>query len=266
MAERMNLYFPLWIDGGLSDDLLVGARALRDYLSPRFAFEELPVDEACSPALERNILGYEAIRSHLGRAGTLLLAKAPGRLFTIGGGCGIEVPLVAYLRQRLGPMRILWFDSHGDINSPATSPSKYFHGMPLRFLLEPGLDEGIGAGAAALDPAEIALIGSRDLDPPEESYIRERGIACIGGAEAAVLDPGDRPLYIHLDLDVLDPGEYPNVKCPTAKGLGIGEVAEIIRGLAKRGRIAGMSIVENLATDAATLSRLEPIFEVAERF
>jgi arginase len=266
MDGSMNLFFPLWMDGGLGKELHAGARALRDYLSGRFSFTEVPVDESCSPVLKNGIFGYDAIRSHLARARDILADSSPERIFTIGGGCGIEVPIVSNLRRRLGPMRLLWFDAHGDINSPASSKSKYFHGMPLRFLLEPSLDEGIGAGSEAVDPGEIVLVGSRDLDPPEEEYIRERGIRRLGPREAgAALNPGSAPVYIHLDLDVLDPEEYPNVKCPSREGMRIAEVASIVGSFFRVGPVSGMSVVENTATDEATISRLEPIFEAAAK-
>jgi len=65
MSERTHLYFPLWIDGGLSPTLLAGARAPRDYLAPRFAFEEVAEDADCDPALAHGTVGHEAIVGHL---------------------------------------------------------------------------------------------------------------------------------------------------------------------------------------------------------
>ncbi|MGO8692222.1 MAG: arginase family protein [Rectinemataceae bacterium] len=265
MSERTNLYFPLWVDGGLSPTLHAGARALRDYLAPRFAFEEIPVDADCSPSKARGIVGYETIIRHLARARGILAELRPERLFTIGGGCGIEVAIVGHMLERYPDLKLLWFDAHGDLNSPASSPSAYFHGMPLRFLLEPDLEEGISPGGAALDPAALRLVGCRDLDSPEAAYIEERSIMILSGVDAASAAKGweDSPLYVHVDLDVLDPRDYLNVKCPAPGGLRIGELARSIGALLSSRRMVGLSLVENTATDARTLARLEPVFEVA---
>jgi len=265
--DRLNLYFPLWIDGGLGRELYAGARAIRDYLAPRMSFGEIRIDEPCDPRLVRDVVGYAAIVGHLDRASTALRRIAPERIFTVGGGCGIEVPLVSYLRRKYPALRVLWLDAHGDLNSPASSPSKHFHGMPLRFLLEGGLDDAIGDPIAILDPSSVALIGCQDLDPPEADYIRERGIQIIGVEDSGSADPValGAPVYVHLDLDVLDPGAYPNVKCPVPGGMSVADVAALVGRVAAGGDLVGMSVLENLARDRETISRLEPIFALAER-
>ena len=266
MSDRSNLFFPLCIDGGLGSGLRDGAYAIRDYLAPRMSFEEVPSLDLCDPRVERGIAGYAAIRSRLEHASALLENVAPERLFTIGGGCGVEVPIVSYLARRHSGLRVLWLDAHGDLNSPASSPSGHFHGMPLRFLLEGSLDEVIGPRAATLAPAEVALIGCRDLDPPEAEYIRRRGIALIASRDAASADPfsGEGPIYIHLDLDVLDPAAYPNVKCPVPGGISIAQAASLIGRAIRASKVVGLSILENLATDRDTLAKLEPFFDLAQ--
>lgn len=80
-GKRLNLHFPLWVDGSLGPDLHAGARALRDCLDRGLRYQDVSVDDDCLPA--------------------------------IGGDCGIEVPIVFYLRQRHGPLRVLWFDARG---------------------------------------------------------------------------------------------------------------------------------------------------------
>ncbi|MDZ4179106.1 MAG: arginase family protein, partial [Coriobacteriia bacterium] len=72
--------------------------------------------------------------------GELELA-APERVFTIGGTCGAEAAPVAYLGGRHRGLGAVWFDAHGDLNTPATSPSGHFHGMVLRTLLGDGPSE-----------------------------------------------------------------------------------------------------------------------------
>jgi arginase len=262
---RMNLFFPLCVDGGHGRELYEGARGLRDYLSRSMDFEDLDIERVREPAPDRGIFGYAAIVSGLARARSLLSSRAPERLFTIGGGCGIEVPLVDYFLGRHPDLKLLWFDAHGDLNSPASSPSGHFHGMPLRFLLEPGLDEGIRASGSALDPASLRYLGVRSLDEPERSYIESRGISVLeaGDARGAVAGWKGSPLYVHIDLDVLDPGDYPNVKCPEPGGLRLIELAEILRTIADECDLVGLSVLENTTTDVSRIALLEDVFEVA---
>ena len=73
---------------------------------------------------------------------------------------------------------VLWLDAHGDLNTPETTPSGNVHGMPLAAAL--GLCEGFardGLRLPALDPARVAVIGVRSLDPGEQALVRELGIA-----------------------------------------------------------------------------------------
>lgn len=261
----MNLFFPLCIDGGLGQELYEGAFSLRDYLARSLDFEELEIESLCDPRLDRGILGYAAISQRLALARAFLSARAPERILAIGGGCGIEVAIVDFLLGRYPDLKLIWFDAHGDLNSPASSPSGHFHGMPLRFLLEPDLDEGIRPSGPVLDPASLRYVGVRSLDPPERDYIESRRIPILGTSDAAGAAEGweGSPVYVHVDLDVLDPLDYPNVKCPEPGGLRLAGLAESLRALPGSCRLVGMSLVENTATDPASLARLESVFDIA---
>jgi len=92
---------------------------------------------------------------------------------------------LAARHERLG---IIWFDAHGDLNTPASSPSGNEWGMPLRMIIDGG----------AVDPRDVALVGARNLDPPEIEYI---GTAGIHDDAQAVLDRVDC-VYVAIDCDV----------------------------------------------------------------
>jgi len=118
----------------------------------------------------------------------------------------------------------LWFDAHGDLNTPATTPSGNVHGMALAAIL--GLREFAGtpwADAAGVDPDNVAVVGVRDLDPGDREAIREHDIDAfsisevddrgITGVVADTLDAacGRDGVHVSLDLDWLDPTEAPGV-------------------------------------------------------
>ena len=99
--------------------------------------------------------------------------------------------------------------------------------MPLRM----AIDEG------SVRAADVALVGARDLDPPEADYVTEQGIdddlgRALDGADAA---------YIALDVDVLDPGSVPCFM-PAPGGPSPEEVESVLRDVASRTRVAGLGL------------------------
>ncbi len=104
---------------------------------------------------------------------------------------------------------VVWFDSHADLNTPATTTTGYLGGLALAG--PAGLwDSGLGAG---LRLTQIVLVGQRDLDPFEQDLIERHRIPHIRAQDelatslrAAI---AGRPVYVHLDCDVLDPGIAP---------------------------------------------------------
>jgi arginase len=103
---------------------------------------------------------------------------------------------------------VVWFDAHADLNTPDNSTTGYLGGLALSASLG-WWDSGLGAG---LDPRNVVLGGTRDLDPSEQSAVDAGVIALAAGPDMlSELDRIilDRPVYFHLDCDVLDPGIMP---------------------------------------------------------
>jgi arginase len=140
-------------------------------------------------------------------------------------------------------LAVVWLDAHGDLNTPETSPSGNEWGMPLRS----ALDEG------SVRPEDVALVGARNLDPPEAEYMRASGIdddvgRALDGAEA---------VYVALDCDVLDPAAM-SCFMPEPAGPTLAEVERILRQVAAAGpAVAGLGLT-GLRPDAdvETLTRL----------
>lgn len=137
---------------------------------------------------------------------------------------------------------VVWFDAHGDINTPESSASAFLGGMALSGPM--GLwDSGLGAGIAA---ANVVLGGARDLDPFERRLIDEGvvrhvpvGPGLLDDLDTAV---GDRPVYFHLDCDVLEPGLVPtDYRVPN--GLSFTELAAVASRLAVN-EVVGVEVAE----------------------
>jgi arginase len=110
---------------------------------------------------------------------------------------------------------VFWFDAHGDLNTPDTTPSGFVDGMALATALGwcwKSLAQTI-PGFAPVAPDRCALIGARALDPPERDAIRNNGVTHIApdalprGLQAFLDRPGigHSAAYVHCDLDTLDP-------------------------------------------------------------
>ncbi len=125
----------------------------------------------------------------------------PARPLVLGGCCCAHVGAVRGLRRRHGRLGIVWIDAHGDLNTPESSPSGNLWGMPLRMLID--------AGDIAAE--DVILVGARNLDPPEEAFIRAAGIR-------RDLGPLPGGVYVALDGDVLAPGAA-DVFMPEAGGI-----------------------------------------------
>ena len=136
---------------------------------------------------------------------------------------------------------VVWFDAHADLNTPISTTSGYIGGMVLSAAVG-WWDSGYGNG---LSPDDIILGGTRDFDPFEESLVEDEVIKCAAGASLLEdLDAylSDRPVYFHLDCDVLEPGIVPT-EYPVADGLLLSDLSAVAERLA-RNRVIGVEIAE----------------------
>jgi arginase len=165
------------------------------------------------------------------------------RPVVVSGDCTTSLGIVAGLQRAGLDPGIVWFDAHGDVQTPQTSASGYLGGMPLRILTgyRPGLIAD-GLGLRPVPEHRIVLAGARDLDPPEAAYLDG---AAIGRAGITDLDPAvlpDGPLYVHLDLDVIDPAFLPGLKYPAPGGAGLADITGALGRLLATGRVAAVGI------------------------
>jgi arginase len=165
------------------------------------------------------------------------LAQRP---IVLGGCCCTHVGAAQGLARRVERLGIVWIDAHGDLNTPETSPSGNLWGMPFRMILD----------ARFVAAEDAALVGARNLDPPEAEFVRANGIdesldRALAGVDAT---------YVALDVDVLDPSEV-DVLIPEPDGPSADEVERLLRDIAGRTTIVGMGVTGMLPTERdATLA------------
>jgi arginase len=174
----------------------------------------------------------------------------------VGGVCSSCLGAAAGLGSP-GGLGVVWFDAHGDFNTPETSPTGFFDGMPLAMLTGSGW-EALRASVDGLEPvdeANVVLVGARDLDPAEETRLERSAVARVAATEpiAAALDglaARTQDVYVHVDLDVLDPSEGQANRYRSENGMTAAAVAAAVGEIARRFTIR-----------AAAVTAYEPAFD-----
>jgi arginase len=157
-----------------------------------------------------------------------LAAALPEKPLVLGGCCCSHVGAVEGLATRFDRLAVIWFDAHGDLNTPESSPSGNEWGMPLRMLLDSG----------TVHPADVVLIGARNLDPPEVEFIAASGLR-TGEAELDAALDGTEAVYVAFDVDVLDPDDEVVCFMPEPSGFTVVEAAAMLRGIPGGYPVAG---------------------------
>ena len=207
------------------------------------------VEEVKEPSGPGRVRYLEETKTVTGRLKARVAdAIAEGRLpLVLGGDHSVAIGSISGSAQA-ADVGVLWFDAHGDYNTPETTPSGNVHGMPVAALLgKGGFADHEWAHADGLQESNVAWVGLRDVDDAEGEAIRdsdaaaftmadidERGIAAV--VEEALDAIGDSVdgLHVSLDLDWLDPHEAPGVGTPVRGGVTYREAHAALETMAER--------------------------------
>ena len=176
----------------------------------------------------------------------------------LGGDHSVALGTLGGLAAASGLGGVLWLDAHGDLNTPANSPSGNVHGMVLGAAL--GLDQAAFGSDAwplpAVDPSRTVLVGTRLLDPGEKDAAADLGLRVITmseidriGIERAMREAlervaGDGFVHVSLDLDVVDPEVAPGVGTALRGGLSYREAHLAVELVAEAGVMTSLDVVE----------------------
>jgi len=151
--------------------------------------------------------------------------------------------LAGLQRAGLDPT-FFWLDAHGDFNTWDTSPSGFLGGMPLAMLTGRGEQTLMQSlGLQPLADTKVILSDARDLDPGERESLQASAVNHVRHFDELLswqLPEG--PLYLHLDVDVIDPQAAPAMDFPVSGGPTMELVGAFLERLARTGRLAALSI------------------------
>lgn len=243
--------------GDHNDRAMVGSRLVADALAARYGVEPFVVgaprpsqpawwDAELEVAREELTRMAERYRDILARGLTPITALSR---------CAVALATLPAIAAHRPDAVVVWFDAHADINTPESTTTGYLGGLALSGPL--GLwDSGLGSG---LSPSNAILVGTRDIDAPEAALLENTELTLLAPgrdlSERLVESVAGRPVYVHIDCDVLDPGIVPtDYRVPG--GLDLAELNGAAQAVA-RSEIVGVEMGE-LETDTGA-EDLDPL-------
>jgi len=173
----------------------------------------------------------------------------------IGSTAGLGV----HLRKREQAMGLIWFDAHGDMNTPDTTPSGNIHGMALAIALglgDPDLT-GIGGFRPKVDPSRAVIVGPRSIDAGEKMVIQqagvsvytmreidERGMRAVMEDALKIANDGTSGLHVSFDMDCIDPSFAPGTGTTVPGGITYREAHLAMEMVADSGKLAALDLME----------------------
>lgn len=188
-------------------------------------------------------------------AGSIPVILGGDHSIAIGSVAG----LAAYYRKNDHRVGVIWFDAHGDMNTPETSPSGNIHGMPFAAILGHGAKEltEISGFAPKVYPEDCVLIGARSVDPEEAVALKSSGIRVITMREldergmSAVMDEAmwlasrrTAGFHVTMDMDFVDPDYAPGVGTPEPGGPTYRESHLAMEKIADSGKMLSFELTE----------------------
>jgi arginase len=206
------------------------------------------------------------ITLHTLRAGQIPLVIGGDHSIAMGTVSGVS----AYFREQNADIGLIWFDAHGDMNLPGTSPSGNIHGMPLAHLLGHG-DQDL-ASILEQNPAvkaeNVVLVGIRDIDSHERKLIRSTGVTAftmrdidelgmthVCNETLRIVNTDTAGFHVSFDVDGCDPSVIPGSGTLVPGGVSFREAHQLLENCADTGRMTSMEVVElNPFLDQANVS------------
>jgi len=227
-------------------DLLVTPWHLDEYIPafpiPANVTETINPTLPAGPAPGRTTQRYQAVAGAAARVARPLL---------LSGDCPAALGAVAGLqrrhRDRARDLAVVWLDAHGDFNTPTITISGYLGGMALAMLTGRAPEVFCDAlGPQPVADTHVVLADARDLDPAERDALVASQVRRVPADPAAITAALDRlgrtPVYLHLDVDVIDSAELPGLRFPSGPGPSVAQIEECLAAVCATGDVKAASI------------------------
>jgi len=240
-AFDLVLSYPQWQGSGRPQSLRRGALAAAEVCARYGQLAQVPDagnGEACG-----GIHRWSAILEQFRSAQRILAEARPRRVLTAGGDCACDIAVIDHLHRRYPDLTVIWADAHLDANTPQTSPSGNFHGMPVSIVLGEAPPDLRGLLASPLPASQFRYVSAHLGDEGDWAFQRNNAISWLKPAERF-----SGPVHVHFDLDVLDPAEFPYVAYPDGK-LSMDAGLALVRQAVSSATLVGLTITEFAPAD-----------------
>ena len=275
-STTLRLLMPQWQGGDVPNAYPLGAR-LTQWLAPKtdaVTVEVPTIEPDGSPRTEQDgIVERRNLMRQLHSAQDIINAYSPERVVVFGGDCLVEQGPISYLNKRYeGELGVLWMDAHPDVTTP--KEFNHAHTMVLGNLLGDGDTQFAAEVPVKLKSGQVMLAGLQETTDQETEYIKEKNLRYARPEELSdnsgpilewIREAGIKKMYIHLDLDVLDPGLFRNLlfsnpmpdpeNCMdfSMGAMNFAQVTRVLKDVSAHADVVGMGITEQLPWDAINL-------------
>ena len=243
MPFDLSLSYPQWQGSGRHENLPRGAAAAAVVCGQYAPLVRVPQGDNNTVDHVHGVCRWDPIFAQFRSAQSILARSGASRVLTAGGDCAVDVAVIDYLNGIHPDLHVIWIDAHLDANTPETSPSGNFHGMPVSAILGRAPEPMRPLLGAPVAPGRFHYFGIRVGDDGDWALQRELNLK--------LLDPNatlDGPVHIHFDLDVLDPREFPYLAYPDG-GLGIEDAIALVGRISREADVVGLTITEFAPSD-----------------
>lgn len=166
----------------------------------------------------------------------------------LGGECTLVAGTISGALEVEPELTLVYLDAHGDFNTLATTPSHFVGGMCLAHVCGRQVAALLWPGVRRIAEERTILVGTRQLDPGESGNLMRSRILRIPFDREQPDAPGllaavrRRPVWVHIDIDVIDPREVPAVVLPVEGGAGLHELRELLSGIAQVSDVLGVEL------------------------
>ena len=227
--------------------LIDGAQAIAGDL-PRASCTTVEIPLEAGESVGTGVHRYSTLR-RTRELVDLELAPLSEPVILIGGDCGVAVGAVGHAVRRHPDLVVVWLDAHPDLHTPGSSTSGAFSGMAVRAILGEGAD-GLVLDQGAVLTDRLVLAGAREYEPAEDDAAAELALTILDAGAladpdalaAAVTATGATAVYIHVDLDVLDPAAMTGVTASVPFGVSLADLLAAISRVRAALPLVGSSI------------------------
>jgi arginase len=244
------LVFPQWQGAGARKGYAAGTALLETLIPDDLPRAWVTCGEE-NPATTDGVKGLADLVAQAETARHLLAHLPPGPILTLGGDCAADLMPILHARDAgESDMALIYLDAHADLNVPSDSPSGHFHGMVVRTLLGEGPAAFAPLVPAPLRADQVHYVSARERDPGEDAMLacgpihHFRDDEPIARLAEILRQRRITRLYLHLDLDILDPEVFPFIGVPAAHGWQITALTDLLAALRAEFAIAGAAITE----------------------